>query len=310
MAEEHSHSSTTVSKLTSTNYNTWKGEMKAFLRTKGLWTIVSGTEKHPDDSKLEAQTKWDLRADKAAGELYLALSSEQRTHVDAVQDDPVQIWSTLASIHLQQRPGARFNAWDDFFSIRKQPDESLSSLIARIEDSMSRIQELRPTDTSKPYSIKDLDNELVCMAMVRSLGEEYAHFASSLLLFHSLDKEKLKEAFLAEESQRKRRPDAGGSDHALFTSTANCKCPSSSACSFCDYQGHCIHKCERMERSKAFYRSRKNKKDKKPANNTNQASSPSASSQATGTAPTTSSSSQSASQAVKFAGNTRGPLLI
>jgi len=63
-------------------------------------------------------------------------------HIDAVQDNPVEIWTTLASIHLQQRPGVHFNAWDDFFSIQKQPDESLSTLIARIENDMSKIQEL------------------------------------------------------------------------------------------------------------------------------------------------------------------------
>ena len=78
-------------------------------------------------SDTDLQAKWDVKADKAAGELYLACSVEQRMHIDAVQDDPVKIWTTLASIHLQQRPGARFNAWDDFFSIRTQPDQSLST---------------------------------------------------------------------------------------------------------------------------------------------------------------------------------------
>jgi len=71
-------------------------------------------------------------------------------HIHTVQDNPVQIWTTLASIHLQQRPGARFNAWDDFFSIQKQPEEFLSTLIARIEGSMSKIKELRPVDPKKP----------------------------------------------------------------------------------------------------------------------------------------------------------------
>ena len=76
--------------------------MKAFLRTKSLWTIVSGAEKCPDDSMADLQATWDVRADKATGQLYLLLSAEQRTHIDAVQDDHAQIWSTLESIHLQQ----------------------------------------------------------------------------------------------------------------------------------------------------------------------------------------------------------------
>ena len=66
---------------------------------------------------------------------------------------------------------------------------------------MSKIQQLHPKEASSPYTIKDLDNELICMAMVCSLGDEYSHFASSLLLFQSLEKDRLKEAFLAEELQ-------------------------------------------------------------------------------------------------------------
>ncbi|KAJ8583967.1 hypothetical protein M405DRAFT_827667 [Rhizopogon salebrosus TDB-379] len=171
--------SNSVTKLTSSNYPTWK--------VNGLWLLVNGSETCPK-SEADAQAKWDVKADKAAGELYLACSVEQRMHIDAVQDDPVKIWTTIASIHLQQRPGARFNAWDDCFSIRKQPDESLSTLIARIEDGMSKIKELRPTGGKTTYTIKDLDAELICMTMVHSLGEEYSHFASSLMLLKSLDK--------------------------------------------------------------------------------------------------------------------------
>lgn len=309
MADDSTSSSTpSFPKLCSSNYSTWKGEMKAFLRTKGLWTIVSGAEKRPDDSKADLQAKWDLRADKAAGQLYLSLSAEQRTHIDAVQDDPAQIWSTLESIHLQQRPGARFNAWDDFFSIRKKQDESLTSLIARIEDSMSKIQQLRPKDASTPYTMKDLDNELICMAMVRSLGEEYSHFASSLLLFQSLEKDRLKEAFLAEELQRMRRPESTtGSEAVLFASGSSCKCPPSTSCSFCEYSNHCVHKCQNLLKAKTNYLSQKTKRTKKGGNAANQASDASSSSQPSADA---SSGTQSASQAMEFAGNTLGPLLI
>ena len=75
MANDSTSSSTpSFSKLCSSNYSTWKGKMKAFLHTKGLWTIVSGVEKCPDDSKADLQAKWDVRVDKAAGQLYLSLS--------------------------------------------------------------------------------------------------------------------------------------------------------------------------------------------------------------------------------------------
>ena len=109
---------------------------------------------------------------------------------------------------------------------------------------MSKIKELRPVDPKKPYTIDDLDAELVCMTMVRSLGEEYAHFASSLMLLKSLDKGELKAAFLAEESQRRRRPEGPSGDAALFTSSATCHCRPGVTCYFCEQPGHCTHKCQ------------------------------------------------------------------
>jgi len=239
------------------------------------------------------------------GQLYLSLSTEQRTHIDAVQDHPAQIWSTLESIHLQQRPGAHFNAWDNFFSIRKKQDKSLTSLIARIEDSMSKIQQLCPKNASSPYTIKDLNNELICMAMVHSLGDDYSHFASSLLLFQSLEKDRLKEAFLVEELQHIQHPEATtASEAVLFTSGSTCKCPPSVSCSFCEYSNHCIHKCQNLNlnlvKAKSNYLSQKVKCTKKGGNTANQASDVSSSSQPPAES---SSGSQSASQAMKFAGN-------
>ncbi|KAG1850253.1 hypothetical protein C8R48DRAFT_578506, partial [Suillus tomentosus] len=69
------------------------------------------------------------------------------------------------------------------------------TLIARIENGMSKVKELRPSNPSKACTIEELDQELVCMAMVRSLGEEYSNFVSSLMLLKSLDKEEMKAAF-------------------------------------------------------------------------------------------------------------------
>ena len=207
----------------------------------------------------------------------------------------------LGVVTLFQSISAHFNAWDDFFSIRKKQDEFLTSLIARIEDSMSKIQQLRPKDASSPYTIKDLDNELICMAMVHSLGKEYSHFVSSLLLFQSLEKDRLKEAFLAEELQHMHHPEAPTvSEAILFTSGSTCKCPPSVSCSFCKYSNHYIHKCQNLVKVKSNYLAQKTKCTKKGGNAANQASDASTSSQPPAES---SSGSQSTSQAMEFAGN-------
>ncbi|KAI0337893.1 hypothetical protein BDW22DRAFT_1314006, partial [Trametopsis cervina] len=142
---------------------------------------------------------WRDRALRAAGELYLAITDEQKTHLDGIEDDSVEIWKKLESVHLQKVPGARFNAWESFFSIQMGSEDTLSAPMTRIDAAMVQIKNLRPKD----FSIKDLDEELVCMTMIRALPAEYQSFASSLQLLDQMSKVKLQAAFINEEQLRK-----------------------------------------------------------------------------------------------------------
>ena len=44
MTSEHHHHR--IQALDGTNYTTWSDEMKAYLRSKGLWHLVDGKELH------------------------------------------------------------------------------------------------------------------------------------------------------------------------------------------------------------------------------------------------------------------------
>jgi len=59
-----------IQPLNGNNYTTWSEEMKALLHSKGLWRLVDGKEKHPTTGDKE-QESWDIKQDKAAGELML-----------------------------------------------------------------------------------------------------------------------------------------------------------------------------------------------------------------------------------------------
>ena len=89
----------------------------------GLWRLVKGVELKPSRAspdkptaeELRAEDKWEDKQMKAAGELFLNVLPDQRTHFAGLEDDPVAMWAALEKVHLQKRPGARFNAYDDLF---------------------------------------------------------------------------------------------------------------------------------------------------------------------------------------------------
>jgi len=66
-------------KLGSTNYPTWAGEMQAWLCANSVLRIVSGNSKAPTlsspptDAQIASFDAWTAKSDKAAGYLYVSL---------------------------------------------------------------------------------------------------------------------------------------------------------------------------------------------------------------------------------------------
>ncbi|KIK18707.1 hypothetical protein PISMIDRAFT_108919 [Pisolithus microcarpus 441] len=57
-----------IKPLNGTNYSTWSEQMKALLRSKGLWRLVAGTEAHPtaagdnQDSGMQRLTRLQVKS--------------------------------------------------------------------------------------------------------------------------------------------------------------------------------------------------------------------------------------------------------
>jgi len=193
-------------KLNSNNYNTWNGDMGAWFRAQALWRIVSGVSKLPtvsatpkegEEDKLE---RWQLKADKAAGIMWLMVANTQRVYFRGIKDDPVKMWGTLKEVHMQKRAGTHFNTYDDLFSIRKREEEDIQSLINRVDNALHRIRDLQST----AFTLDKLDDELGAMALIRALPEDYNSFVSSLLLKDDVDKAAVQIAFVSKDNQHRR----------------------------------------------------------------------------------------------------------
>ena len=114
---------------------------------------------------------------------------------------------------------------------------------------MARIQQLRPST----FTLKTLDNELSCMAMMHALGDKYKHFTSSLALFTDLNMVKVKAVFQNKEINCRPHTEASASS-ALSASTSTCHCNPSLPCAFCDKASHCQCKCYTLQCAKDIYK--------------------------------------------------------
>ena len=166
--------------LNNTNYSDWSGNMKAWLMKLGYWRLVSGIETKPEDAKLV--DPWEQKAERAAGEIYLAVEPDQRVHIQNNLEDPKAMWSNLEKAHVSKKAGARFNAYSDLLTITKKDDESLNDLGTRVANAMQVVKNMRPAD----FTLEKLDEDLMCMALVRALPTEYNSLATSLLLVDDL----------------------------------------------------------------------------------------------------------------------------
>jgi hypothetical protein len=238
-----------LEKLSSANYNDWSVEMEAWLRAQGVWNIVAGISTIPSDS--DKREEWEMKASKASGWIVLYVDKSQRVHLDGIRDDPVKMWKKLKSIHQKQKAGSRFNAYDDLFNIRKADDESLLSLATRMDEAMIKIKNLHPAEE---YTLEKLDEELLSMAMLRSLPEDYKSLVSTLLLNDKLDRDTVIQAFHTEEIQRTRRssPDVleSANKAGTFRKPEKRSGPPYPPCFFCGKMGHSMKKCHQFLASK------------------------------------------------------------
>ena len=265
--------------LNASNWGQWSDNMEAHLQTKELWEYVDGSTPRPtfanstQPTALEQKelSDWKRKVGKASGEIWLSLEDNQKIHVKEVKSDPVAMWSKLENVHLQKRPGTRFNAYDALFSIRKAEDETLPALMARAEKAMQDIKALRPSN----FTLDMLDKELQCMTLIRALPADYNTFASSILLLDAFDLEKLQSAFHNEESQRLARNVASSSSSSSLALQS-----SDLLCYFCGGkhpEKDCYRRKKASEEAKkqlAQYKEKGRKKGKQKAQETFETSAP------------------------------------
>jgi hypothetical protein len=291
MADIPTTSSLQVDMLMEANWLQWRPAMTARLCQRGLWRVTMGESLPPSEptlfepvapattlsrteeshnyaaqhnynTKLEA---WAEKDEKAQGNLLAHISTSQRVHL-AEADTAYAMWQVLVAVHVQQVPGMRFSAYNDLFSITKGAEETLPAVASCVEIALACVRKLRPEtitgDDGKPrvYGVKDLEDKLVLMAMLRALPRnEYADFVLSLMRTKDLDRHAVEAVFQIEQTKCNTHhgPLLSPSGDAALCAQYDARSGSRSApsspddkCEFCLSSGHKEETCYAKERSK------------------------------------------------------------
>ena len=98
-----------------------------------------------------------------------------------------------------------------------------------------------------------MDDELHSMALIQSLTDEYKSLSQTLMLLNDLNKTKIREAFLAEETNSQRR---GGEQITAWTSDLALSTTNSTKfnqeCDSCGIKGHTLLDCHRLVSAWAY----------------------------------------------------------
>lgn len=185
--------------LSENNYHEWKFNMQALLQRNMGWLIISDVWPEPSPKTSAEWREWAKANFNAAGIIYSHVEPSIQPLLREYLNSAKEMWGKLEQVYSKDNATSRFLAYDEFFSITKEEDESLTALVARVEDKLQKLRSAR----SDKLDIQTFESELAAMVLIRALPEEFNNFRSTLLhIDDSISLRSVKEAFLQEERVR------------------------------------------------------------------------------------------------------------
>ena len=91
----------TIDKLDSSNWTTWKFQMRHLLLAKGFWGLVDGTEVLAESANAQAQTEFQRKSQRAFSTIVLAISTQQLYLITSCEQ-PKDGWDALRNHFKRQ----------------------------------------------------------------------------------------------------------------------------------------------------------------------------------------------------------------
>jgi hypothetical protein len=209
------------------------------------------------------------RQEKAAGDILAHQSRLQRTHVADHHHNPAPDVGHDQGRARPAGPRHAFQRVQQPLLDCQGPGANSPRRSSRVGEAIACVVKLRPAtvtessaslgggsvQTTRNYSVGNLDNELALTAMLRALPrEEYANFVSSLVRQKDLSRDNVEAAFQVEQTERNahRGPLLSPSGDAALRTAAQPPRQNKPGvkCGFCTGEGHNGDACYKKDRAR------------------------------------------------------------
>lgn len=157
-------------KLQSDNWHEWKFKMQMIFRRAGVWRVVNGEEKRPEDKDVKGQADWDGKSEEALTAIGLTVDSSQTAHIRDCTTGP-EAWSTLTALYERSGRANRIMLKRQFFGYVHDTSKPMVDYISGITTLASKLKAIGVT----------LSEEDVTDVLIFSLASSYTHVATSLM---------------------------------------------------------------------------------------------------------------------------------
>ena len=157
--------------LSHDNYADWAIKVTAAVMKKADVKIMLGTELMPtlaaDLSNADDIKAWQRGSQVAAGYILETLTPEARIHITNHQNGPL-MWSQFKAAFSHTNSASRITHLDALLTGQQAPDESISSLVARLSEHWQSFVNAQ----SQGFTLNDLNEELFCWSLIRQLDPQ------------------------------------------------------------------------------------------------------------------------------------------
>ena len=176
-----------IEKLSESNYELWKVQMKSVLVYNDLWQYVDGTEVKPQENAHD----WIRKDSKALALINLSISHSQLSYVKKAETAK-GAWDCLKGIFESKGPVRKATLYKQLLRMKKKPNVSITQ---HVNDFTSKAGQLEEAGIEIP-------DELLSIMLLNSLPEEYENFSIAMEARDDIPTLEILKAKLKEEEAR------------------------------------------------------------------------------------------------------------